>query len=262
MKYYIYNPFAGNSKSITIDSKIIDCTKTNKMNELEKNLKKGDKIFIIGGDGTLRYLLNHHTFLFNYSITYIKAGSGNDFYRSLDGKKTYYYELNNKYNFINCFGMGFDAQVCEKVNKLDKKNTLSYLVEAYKCIKHYEPFNLTISYDNITTTFNDVWLCSLQNGKYFGGGLKIARNAKLEDERIDLCIAHNLNKFNVFILLMFVKFGLVHHFKKYYTNIRVKNFTIHNNEKRTIQLDGDVIELTDDITLTNKKSIAIKRGQK
>lgn len=263
MKYYIYNPLARNGTGIdnTDTSAYYDCTNNNQMSNLESKLNKDDTITIIGGDGTLNYLLNNYSYLHNFNLELFANGSGNDFARSLKDD-SYYYTLNNEFSFVNTFGIGFDAVICNNVNNSTKKNKLSYLIEAYKGIKKYKPFSLEIKYNNKIHKYNNVWLCSLQNGNYFGGGINIANKANIKDEHIDLCIAHDLNRLGVLFLLLFVKLGLVHYFKKYFFTIKTKDILIFNNKNRLVQLDGDTKYINTDITLTAINHMKIKKVNK
>ena len=264
MTYYVFNPLAKNNTGHLITEEfqlanLYDCTDHSSMLELEKKLKQDDIIYLIGGDGTVHYLLNNYNYLFNYELRFYKNGSGNDFYRSLNTKENYYYTINNQYHFINSFGLGFDALVCQKVNQETKKTKLSYIKQCYLTLKEYQPYSLTITYNNEKHQYHNVWLCSLQNGAYFGGGIKIARNAKTNYPNPQLCIAHSLNRFTVLILLVFVKLGLTHLFKKYFFTSEIANMEIENTTTRLAQFDGDVISLDNNIKLTANNLITIEK---
>ena len=105
MKYYVYNPLSNNNSTLIKMKKYssefqYDSTNKNRMNELKNILQTGDEICLIGGDGSLNYLLNNYPFIFNYQLYYYKSGSGNDYYRSLKNKNSYIYEMNNDHYFI------------------------------------------------------------------------------------------------------------------------------------------------------------------
>lgn len=264
MRYYIYNPISNNHKTSKrvkdIDSSVLfDTTNKNRMNELKQLLKKDDVLYILGGDGTLNYILNNYFFVLDYQLYYYKSGSGNDFYQSLDYDESYIYQINDKHYFINSFGIGFDALIVENTNKLKKKRKISYFIQAFKSINNYTPQSFSLIYNNERHTFNNVWLCSLQNGKYFGGGVKIAKEANINEQEVDLCIGHDLNKFSVLILLFFVKIGLVHLFKKYFFTIKISDLLIENNKSLIAQFDGDILHLNSDIKLTGIKKIRIRK---
>ncbi|MDH6603255.1 diacylglycerol kinase (ATP) [Bacilli bacterium PM5-9] len=264
MIYYVYNPLTRNNTGSNIFKKnslknVYNCTIESEMNLLKNKLSSNDIIYIIGGDGTIHYLLNNYNFIFDYKLKYFKNGSGNDFYRSLTTDNSYYYTINNKYHFINSFGIGFDALVCEKVNQETKKTKLSYIKQCYLSLKQYQAFDLDIIYNNNEYHYKKVWLCSLQNGKYFGGGINIAKNASVSNPELELCIGHNLNRLTVLILLIFVKFGLTHLFKKYFFTVKVDKVLIKNSTSLISQLDGDIATINSDIELSAKHLIQIKK---
>ena len=60
MKYYLYNPFANNGiKSyIPEGAKLIDASKIN-YPDFFAGLAENDEVVLIGGDGTINYLINH-----------------------------------------------------------------------------------------------------------------------------------------------------------------------------------------------------------
>ena len=265
MTFYIYNPLTRNETGSDLIAKyplktFYDCTDNSVMNNLKEKLSKDDIIYIIGGDGTIHYLLNNYNYLFNHKIKYFRNGSGNDFYRSLDTDNSYYYSINNKANFINSFGIGFDALVCYKVNQQKKKSKFSYIIQCYKSLKEYQSIDLDIIYNGKEYSYKNIWLCSLQNGKYFGGGINIARHARIDESDIDLCIGHNLNRLTVLILLLFVKLGLTHLFKKYFFTVKVKDLIIKNDKKLLAQLDGDTMYFEDNIELSANKKIEIVKS--
>lgn len=264
MKYYVYNPLSNNNSTLKIMEEYssqlkYDSTNKNKMAELKNILQPSDEIFIIGGDGSLNYLLNNYPFIFDYQLFYYKSGSANDYYLSLKDNNSYVYQISNENSFINSFGIGFDALVCLKTNNLTKKSKISYFIEAFKSIKSYQPIEINITYNNVEYTYKNVWLCSLQNGKYFGGGIKIAKDGAVDKEELDLCIAHGLNHISVFILLMFVKLGIAHIFSKYFFTIKTNQIHIKNNQKLLAQFDGDNYYLLDDIFISKSKKIKIKK---
>lgn len=263
MKYYLYNPLSRNGQTKEFIQQqdltnVYDSTDAKQINDLALNLKENDTIVLIGGDGTLHYIINKFPFVLNYQLEVYEYGSGNDFAQALkDKQKAYLYNVNQEQSFINSFGIGFDALICHQVNKLTKKSKLSYLKEAYRSIKKYRPFNLSIEIDGKFKQYKNVWLCSLQNGPYFGGGLKIAKDADIRTKEIELVIAHDLSFFKVLLLLMFVKMGKIHYFKKYLDIRKTNEVLIYNNSSFLMQLDGDTSYYKRNIKITSTREIKI-----
>ena len=72
MKYYLYNPLANNGikSHIPEGAQLIDASKTD-YTEFFAGLKEDDEVVLIGGDGTINYLINHVD-----NIVGIKEASG------------------------------------------------------------------------------------------------------------------------------------------------------------------------------------------
>lgn len=269
MKYYLYNPYSKNNHGYDIfknrnDLNIVDTTKIDKMIELENTLNENDEIVICGGDGTLNYLLNHFDFIYNYDISYFKNGSGNDLHRSLSNnyQDVRTYIVNEEAIFINSMGIGFDSLVCYKTNNTKNKNKFSYLVNAISSIKEYQPQDITINYNNNEMSYKNIYLSTLANGAYFGGGFKISNFSKLDSNQLELCIATCNNKFKIIFLLLMLKINKHYHFKKYFNTIQVDNLTISSNNPLLIQLDGEIKKLDNPINIKLHKNIRIRKINK
>ncbi len=133
----IYNPLAGKGRALKEKNSVVHFFEQHAIRYTLQTTTQVDFstpyncIVIIGGDGTLNYLLNKKI-PFQVPILLIKGGTGNDFYSHLYGKiKTtellntlfQQYRLqsidlgqcNAKY-FINGIGLGFDAAVVQTNN--------------------------------------------------------------------------------------------------------------------------------------------------
>ncbi len=226
MKYRFYNSKA---KKIPQNAhEMIDLSTCKRSYSFTKN----DEIHLYGGDGTLNKFIN------KYSLSKIilhPYGTGNDLARNFSNSiLTYTYKLNEHF-FINGFGCGIDAVICHVLNTKNKK---TYFRSIFSALKNFHPFSLTIKYDQKTKTFQNVYLCSCQNGKYFGKGFKIAPSANLKQEDLQIVIAHNINKLLIPLLILFLKLGLHPLFKKYIFITTAKNITIKTDE-RLFQIDGE-----------------------
>lgn len=94
-----------------------------------------EAIIVIGGEGTMNEVVNGLTK--NIPLSFIPAGSGNDFYRGIgqpkhpvqilqnivqtNNVKSYSYarvrDEQHEKSFINCIGFGFDAFVVKRANQ-------------------------------------------------------------------------------------------------------------------------------------------------
>ena len=80
MKYYLYNPLANNGiLKYSIGAELIDASKLDYA-EYFSNLKDDDEVVLVGGDGTINYLINHvDTDALKNNVYLYGNGTGNDF---------------------------------------------------------------------------------------------------------------------------------------------------------------------------------------
>ncbi len=232
----------------------------NLLNYLENNPSITD-ILYLGGDGSINYLINSVDVLKIKQRIYLsKSGSGNDFLRSLkkigSGNITISDAVtNNKTTkFINGCGVGIDASVCYYVNNDSKKNKLSYFKNVFKSVLTYERASIEVVVDGVTHNFKNGYLAAIQNGRYFGGGMKVAPEANIEDDFYWICIAHNLNKLLIQLLLLTIYPGFHRYIKKRITMLKGKDIRVKISDKKYFQADGEVMENVDEITVNKSVS--------
>lgn len=208
---FIVNPVSGNGKGIEV-AKVIDayCSSlgigykiiyTNKKGNVDlSKIDRCSTIYSVGGDGTLNQVVNSMIGL-KSRLCILPVGTGNDFYKSLnefDGNKLDVGKVNDKY-FINITSIGLDAEIANYANKLKEKNITgnkAYTLGIIKEFLTYKPINLDICGEN-----KDITILTICNGKYYGGGYKIAPNAKLNSGIFDIVEVNSLNKLQIINLI-------------------------------------------------------------
>lgn len=104
--------------------------------------------------------------------------------------------------FGNGVGIGFDAVVGFEALKLKRLSGFpSYIVAALKTIALY--FNaptVQIEMDDQTLT-QPALMVSIMNGRRMGGGFMMAPEGMIDDGRFDLCIAGQVSRPGIFLLL-------------------------------------------------------------
>jgi len=234
-------------------------------------------IFSVGGDGTFNEVINGY--LFNdkplnpdVSLSIIPAGTGGDFRRSLkiendiekairsaetseftyiDCGKCICTDINGKLTlryFHNVASLGLSDKVAEIVNKSTylKKlgGTLAYLLAGIFAILKNKPNSLTLMVDDQSIGELHINLLAIANGNYFGGGMKIAPHAQLDDGLFDVIILEELNRFELLTNNPKVYYG--GHLKhKKVKSLRAKSIKIHSNEVLRIETDGEPIGFTE-----------------
>lgn len=220
------------------------------------NLDKNDKVLIVGGDGTLHHLVNA---IIDYDIKndiYVtKAGTGNDFIRSIKTKeklvkindyiKDLPYDLvteheERKRYFINSAGMGVDAYIAHLVNSNEKdKGKWAYFKNVYKGFREYTPYDLTLEIDGEVKTFQKTWLAVIANSAYLAGGMKISPKSKRLDDEIEVVVVHNLAKFFVFLIFPLIYLGWHVYLKRWIKVYKGKKIKLEAKTGQHVQYDGE-----------------------
>lgn len=268
MFYILYNEKSKNGKAVKVAAKLHK--KISKKEEArlcsvfdilgrEKEyiakLNPEDKVVIIGGDGTFHQFVNAiKPNKVNCRIFALASGTGNDFSRDYNKKKMFeithlvndlpLLTINNEkeYVFLNGAGIGVDSLVCyEQEQAMKKFEKTSYFKVALKVIKNFKPYTLDLTVDGKLHHFENVWFFVCNNGRYFGGGMKITPKAVREDDLLDVCIVHNIKVRKLIFILPTVFLGWHVMFKKHVSIIRGKHIIADpNGGCDVLQRDGEV----------------------
>ncbi|MDD4187721.1 MAG: diacylglycerol kinase family lipid kinase [Bacilli bacterium] len=261
MKYiFIVNPVSGNKKHNHIienihkymaindlEYEIIftkakgDATKIAKSFTSEKNIV----IYSVGGDGTLNEIVNGIAGS-NVRLGVIPAGSGNDFYKSLKiykrkKRKIDLGKVNDKY-FINIASIGIDAEICNNSNIFKKLKFPRSSIYDFSIIYTFFKFkyqNLKIEYkdEKYESKYLIVAVC---NGKYYGGGYKIAPLASFDDNYFDVYFANKVPKLKMIGLINLLK-QAKHEESPVIKKVKLKELTISSNQDIICNYDGETM---------------------
>lgn len=260
MDLLLYNPLSKNSKSNIQTHKLVRYYKKNKIpfrlksivkiKDIEQYLKSKnsqDNIILLGGDGTINRFIND---IYNLDISqniYLKKnGSGNDFLRTLKLDDTKPQTIMNaktdtgvNTKFMNGAGIGIDGYVGYLINKSEKKGKFSYFLNTLKALIQYIPEPLEVVLDDTKMRFEKAYLITMNNGKYFGGGMKISPKADLTDEYLDVVIVHTISKLLVLPIFFTIYVGKHTWFKRWVYNTKAKKVTATFTTPQISQADGE-----------------------
>lgn len=200
--------------------------------------------WIIGGDGTLNYFINHYR-LVKLPLTVFKGGTGNDFHWMLYGNKTLEEQLqmalngeprsidlgkcNDRY-FLNDIGIGFEGEVARALTgKKKRPGKTSFLATVLRKIFSYRCKNYGIRSDAFEEKGKKL-LIDICNGRRAGGGFHIAPEARPDDGYFDVVIAAALSPLQRLRFLPVIEKGkhlhlpFIRHF--YATEIRIESDTL------------------------------------
>jgi diacylglycerol kinase (ATP) len=171
-------------------------------------------VVAVGGDGTLSQVLQGIA-TSNVSLALVPAGTGNDFARTLGigtsseraiqalaGGQRVAVDLGRwtcgeRHGvFLNVAGCGFDAMVAERINTGFRRlhGQTAYLAAVLNTLAKFQPVGLTLEIDGQRLE-SVATLCAVANAQSYGGGLRIAPTALINDGLLDVILVERLSTF-------------------------------------------------------------------
>lgn len=214
-----------------------------------------DEVFVMGGDGTLNYVVNEIQGL-HLPISIVSNGTGNDSVKSIHGVldferqveiaihgtvKKFDLGLCNGRYFVNGVGIGFDGEVVkEMVNRGNKQGRhIDYLLTVLRIVAGFKEQTLQFSMNGIPFE-KKILLLTISNGTTFGGGFIINPYAKTNDGLLDVCIINEVSPAKRFWHLPKLKSG--GHYKMKQTEFHLASeLKIEQTDKLVAHLDGEYI---------------------
>lgn len=276
---FIVNPIAGCGKSLEIakiienfckerriEYKIIYTTKPGEATSIIKTLGENNFIYSVGGDGTLKEVVNGIVKT-NNILSVIPSGSGNDFERTLQtlpkGINDIDLGLVNDHYFINIASIGLDAEIAKNAETLKNKipNSMIYNASIVKTLAKRKDPTIIVNGKRYKVT-----LMAICNGRYYGGGFKIAPNAQLNDGNFDICMVDSLKTRQIPGLFLKLLKG-THETSKHVHCFKDFNLSVESEEPIICCVDGEIIEDTyfefdlieKAITVDNRDMFGIKQ---
>ena len=270
MFYILYNPLSRSGKNPKLTKKIeklmaklneqyrfVDVIEISKMPlDFSSKLIQDDKVLLVGGDGTFHHFANKfaNINMGEAKIYLYRGGNGNDFGREFKEKliditdilhNIPYYSIDGKKElFINCTGFGIDGEVCKMVNSSTvKTHGLNYFKSAASLFKMFNRYDLDVLVDGVRYRFKKVYFATVMNGKYFGGGMKLAPDANRFDDEFELYIIHSVGPRKLLLLFPLILIGK-HMWARGVGVSRIKghSFKLEASTSQTLETDGEVIE--------------------
>jgi YegS/Rv2252/BmrU family lipid kinase len=215
-------------------------------------------IIVAGGDGTIREcIIGLMQCARKNPIAILPIGTGNDFARTLgidlnmenalkiilmDRRQKIHFGQSSDDEFINVISTGFDAAIVKTRNKLKKiiKGPLSYLISTLLTLVVYKAKVYQIEIDGVKTQ-GEFFLIAVANGKYYGGGMKVAPHASPNNEKLDICMIKKINKWRLLTLLPTIYSGK-HIETPYVDYLSCDKIKIScGQEKILVNIDGELV---------------------
>jgi diacylglycerol kinase family enzyme len=83
----------------------------------------------------------------------------------------------------------------------------------------------------------------VQNGRYFGGGMKITPSSNRRDREMELCVIHSVNFFKLLLIFPLIFLGKHMWFKQVGISVvKGKHFILKADIPQAFQSDGEVVK--------------------
>lgn len=119
--------------------------------------------------------------------------------------------IDDQLHYFCCSGsIGLDVEIVRRANQLPSwvRARGGYGFSAPGQLFRFQPFPMKICPNgNSTEPFRPTLLAAVANAPSYGGGIKIAPQAKLDDGKLDLCVVRAMDKFKLFCLFPTAYFG-------------------------------------------------------
>ena len=278
--FIIANPTSGNRKFSKKWNEIQQLLKTNTIDysfaitayskheiELVQNaIQQGYKnIISVGGDGTLHHVVNgimtqRYVKSSNITIAVIPVGTGNDWIKTynipnnikkaikiISNKNTILQDIGiletkNKYvrYFNNVAGLGYDGYIVNKLKKLKRFGSLSYLLAGTYGLLFYKKSVFKITFDDKKIETNCL-MTILGICKFSGNGMQFTKDVHTSDGFLDITIAKNITLLDLILNIHKLYNGKFVYHKKVET-YKTKKITVTPKiSKPYIQADGELI---------------------
>jgi diacylglycerol kinase (ATP) len=144
-------------------------------------------------------------------------------------------------HYINVAGFGFDAMVVTEARRSRHLRGLALYVNAvFRAVRDYHCPQVRLKAGGEEWE-QGILLLAAANGRIYGGGMRIAPEAKPDDGLLDVCIAAPMNRPEILRALPRLVAG-THVTMKKVRMMRVPDIELELLNQAPVQLDGDVID--------------------
>jgi diacylglycerol kinase (ATP) len=122
----------------------------------------------------------------------------------------------HRHYFCCVGGVGLDAEIARRANQLPRwlRRHGGYVLSLLAALLRFAPIAMTISVPRADDpdTFaarsaKQIFVAAFANAPTYGGGMKVAPRARVDDGHLDACIISDMNKFKLLCLFPTVYFG-------------------------------------------------------
>jgi len=217
-----------------------------------------DLVIIGGGDGTLNAAIEGLVDT-QLPLGILPLGTANDLARTLQipqsipqacqviatghSQRIDLGKVNHKH-FFNVASLGLSVQITRQLDKKAKRTwgVLAYAATAIKVIWKTRPFRAEIRIGEDSIRVKTVQI-AVGNGRYYGGGMAVADDAAINDQRLDLYSLEYQHWWQILLLVPAMWLGK-HANWSGVRSLQGKEFDIYTRKPQPINADGEIVTYT------------------
>lgn len=150
----------------------------------------------------------------------------------------------NGKHFFNVASMGLSVQITEQLTKEVKRRwgVLAYAVTAIQALWEARPFSAEIRLNGESVRVKTLQI-AVGNGRYYGGGMAVAHDATIDDQRLDLYSLEVQHWWQIVALLPAMRGGR-HINSNNVRSLHGQEIEVHTRRARPINTDGEITTQT------------------
>ena len=217
-----------------------------------------DLVIVGGGDGTLNAAVEGLVDT-QLPLGILPLGTANDLARTLGipatlpeacqivaAGKVHYIDLgwvNGKY-FFNVASMGLSVKITRRLTKEVKRRwgVFAYAATAIKALLQTRAFEAEIQSEDKRERVRTVQI-AVGNGRFYGGGMAVAEDAAIDDQRLDLYSLEIDRWWQMLLVLPAMRRGN-HGNLPWVRSWQGKEFVVYARKPRAINTDGEITTAT------------------
>jgi diacylglycerol kinase (ATP) len=152
--------------------------------------------------------------------------------------------LVNDQPFFNVASIGLSAELAERLTRQIKRRygRLGYGVVAIKVLLRAAPFSAIITSEEGTVRVRTLQI-AVGNGRYYGGGNAVQKDAAIDDQNLDLYSLELKRAWKLALMARSFRYG-EHGAWEEVRAIRAKEFEIRTRRPRPVNADGEIVTRT------------------
>lgn len=152
--------------------------------------------------------------------------------------------LVNGQPFFNVASLGLSAELAQKLTRDIKRRfgRLGYGLVALKVLAGARPFSAVISSEEGADRVKTLQI-AVGNGRYYGGGNAVEKNAAIDDEHLDLYSLEVSRAWKLALMARSFRYGEQGAWREVRA-ISAKEFDIYTRKPRPINADGEIVTET------------------